>query len=104
MQPRDELNRLIGKHTGTAHSRPVADAILAAGWRPPARVVATIDEVLALPPGTRLLSQVTGHVWWMRHDRHLWEGSGGAYSRPLDFVAYEAPLTVIWHPDGGDTP
>lgn len=45
----------------------VADAILAAGWRPPARVVSTVDEFRAIP--ARAVVQ-TRHVAFEMYDGH----------------------------------
>jgi hypothetical protein len=79
----------------------VIATLRAAGWRPPAKVVATIDETHSLPPGTRLYSERTGDVWWRREgERPAWQGSNGAYSYTSALIDYEGPLTVIHVPGG----
>lgn len=58
MSDKDDLARLIA-HTGRGHSGPIesiapvlAAQIVAAGWRPPARTVTTVEELGALAFGT----------------------------------------------------
>lgn len=64
-----------------------ADAILAAGFRPPARVITTVEERDALPPGSVVLSD-SGYAWqriewwWQSTD----EGVGGAPSLPATIL------------------
>ncbi|WP_280499375.1 hypothetical protein [Nocardia cyriacigeorgica] len=47
--PRGHTNEAGGLHAA------IADAILAAGWRPPARVITDPDEAEELPDGTVIL-------------------------------------------------
>lgn len=51
---------LPGAHMGL--SGAAADAILAAGWRPPARTLTTVDELDALPSGA-VLTDRYGLIW-----------------------------------------
>ena len=46
----------------------VADAILAAGYRKP-RTADTVEELDALPNGTKLIEPHNGHIWFKRGDK-----------------------------------
>ena len=81
-----------------------ADAILAAGFRPPARTVTTVEEVNALPDrsvvvaANRTILQCVGsvqpdwdgNVWCDAESR--WWGSGDV----------TLPATVLWEPEEGE--
>ena len=77
-----------------------ADTILAAGWRPPARVVGTVEELDALPENAIVLDVLgTPHV----HSGHMWI-EGGFYmpdARTAEDmfrdVGHEFP--VVWEPE-----
>ena len=45
-----------------------ADAILAAGYRKP-RTADTVEELDALPNGTKLIEPHNGHIWFKRGDK-----------------------------------
>lgn len=58
MSARDDLVKVIRDHEGdviAATFESLADAILAAGWRPPARAVSRETAVEALPVGSVLI-------------------------------------------------
>lgn len=70
MSAREELARIIGGKLITRSSMTeTADAILAAGWRPPARTVTTKEELEALPDGSIIgdsagdVAEKRGGVW-----------------------------------------
>ena len=57
--PRDQLAQIIydtlnGKYGDFTMPDDAADAIIAAGWRPPARTVTTVEQLDALPKGTAI--------------------------------------------------
>lgn len=54
MSDRDTLAELIDTHSFQApgYSADAAEAVIAAGWRPPAREITTIEERDALPVGS----------------------------------------------------
>ncbi|HEY9371498.1 hypothetical protein [Streptomyces sp.] len=103
MSARDELARLVrdeikkypvdtslpaGLQPGPAWGATewtIADAILAAGWRPPARVVTTVQEIEALPEGAILLDPT--YTVWFRSD----------LGRRAEVTA-AGPFTVIHEP------
>ena len=74
----------------------VAAAIIAAGWRPPARVVATREELEALPEESIILDAgVPAYLL------------DGLWSYPADQSDYEAgeiklPVTVLYEPEEGE--
>lgn len=90
----------------------IADAILAAGWRPPARVVSTAGERLELlmrvsetaePAHVRdrwrrhwLITEDDGGRFWAWG----WREEGEAALRPVDAEELAMPLTVLH--EGGD--
>lgn len=100
MSDRDELARLIVNRD----EFDGADAIVDAGWRPPARVVTTVEEVDALPDrsvvvaANRTILQCVGSVqpdWdgnvWCDEESRWW-GSGDV----------TLPATVLWEPEEGE--
>lgn len=101
---RDDLAGLIFKGW-TAQDPPpelhhrytdTADAIPAAGWRAPAKVLSTEPELFAVPIGTKLLSPRTGEVWWPTgRSTTPWAGTGGGYTWTADLLREQGPLTVI---------
>jgi hypothetical protein len=72
-------------------------AILAAGWREPARTVSTVEDLETVLAGALLFSPRTNNVWWRRTNRPRlrWTGSGGDFTFDEDFIRLEGPLTVI---------
>jgi len=79
----------------------LADAILAAGWRPPPRTVSTVEELETVLAGALLFSPRTNNVWWRTTNKPSlrWSGSGGQFTFDDDFIRLEGPLAVIH--DGG---
>lgn len=74
--------------------RDLADAIIAAGWRPPSRTVSTVKELEALPVGT--VVSADGDVWQKRRQAGTWMSPGGRRTLVLSL----APFTVIH--EGGE--
>lgn len=63
MSTQDDLVELL-RGSGFDESDPVhdiADIVITAGWRPPARVVTTPDELDSLPVGSVVRSNWTGN-------------------------------------------
>ena len=116
-EARDQLAQIINEHMEADVPETVADkhepvdadyamatAILAAGWRPPARTVTTVEEVDALPDrsvvvaANRTALQCVGsmqpywygNVWCDAESR--WWGSGDV----------TLPATVLWEPEEGE--
>ena len=76
-----------------------AEAILAAGWRPPARVVTTVKELDALPRQT-IIRSADGWAWQRDNHNGFWYTIASEDdSTPGDF-AY--PLTVLYEPEEGE--
>ncbi|TDE03431.1 hypothetical protein [Jiangella asiatica] len=77
---------------------PIADAILAAGWRPPSRTVSTVEDADSLPDGTLLYSPRTGHAWSPRNGSRQarWASpTGGIYRYTDHFIEHQGPMTVL---------
>ncbi|WP_433568116.1 hypothetical protein ACQP1O_42950 (plasmid) [Nocardia sp. CA-151230] len=85
----------------------IADDLLAAGWRPPARIIETVEDLEALPAGAIVLE--TGWAgWdsdpvpnaWLRVDiedvglQWLDFGDSGEY----DHSQIDLPVIVLWQP------
>lgn len=73
----------------------LADAILAAGFRPPARTVGTVEELDALPVGTVVLdsegaalAECVGWLWW--------------YTDLYGPGSLALPATVLYEPKEGE--
>lgn len=112
MSARDELAKLLFRHSvsdGCGDTvgeiadlcDKAADAILAAGYRKP-RTVTTVEELDALPQGTKLYSPATTHSWVLndlsQHGGVKVHGTGGGYTYLEDFIKHEAPLVILHEP------
>jgi len=90
--PQHAQVRLLGQDM-----RPLAekcsDAILAAGWRPPARVVTTVDELDALPE-LAVIRDREGIVAEFAFG--MWFSSDGRV------FGLRLPATVLWEPEEGE--
>ena len=120
--PRDQLAQIINeymeadvpetvadKHEPVEADYGVADAIIAAGWRPPARVVTTVEELEALPKGTvlaRVFTDGSGPNCYV-NSTDGWRASFEQVVAPsvssVDQVGnYLGPLTVLYEPEEGE--
>ena len=99
--PRDQLGLTIydtlnGQYGDFNMPDDAAEAILNAGWRPPARVVSTWEELEALPEESIILDAgVPAYLL------------DGLWSYPADQSDYEAgeiklPVTVLYEPEEGE--
>ncbi|EOM78048.1 hypothetical protein DW322_11190 [Rhodococcus rhodnii] len=87
MSARDDLADLIEALDGGDYAE-IADTILAAGWRPPARVITKREQLDALPVEA-VIRDAEDEVLERWEDG--WEGVGGGYIVIL-------PVTVIHDP------
>lgn len=89
---RDDLAATVSEFFApTDTTENVADAIIASGWRPPARVVTTVGELDALKSGTAV--QDTRGFVWVRGGSY-W---GTVFSAPNHTaVSIPLPATVLW--------
>ena len=79
----------------------IADAILAAGWRPPARTVTTVEEVEALADMTVVLE--SGLNWRFvsrKLDNNYWLSDGIEDAFPS--MGIGLPATVLYEPEEGE--
>lgn len=95
MSDRDTLadlieNALYGPET-VEHATNAARIVLAAGWRPPAREITALDELLDLPVGTIVRSRA-GTIA-CRFD--LRRGVVFGDDRPFEWARLALPATVI---------
>lgn len=63
------------------------------------QVVETIEELDALPVGSRIFTPKTGNVWWPNERSRGWSGSCGGYSYASDLLEHEGPATVLHMPE-----
>lgn len=86
----------------------VADAIIRAGWRPPARTITTLEELDALVDGayvkdancwTWIICQSLDPDNAQDPTAHPW-AYGLGVSGPTSLVAL--PATVLWEPEEGE--
>ena len=96
--PRDQLAQIIydtlnGQYGDFCMPDDAADAILEAGWRPPARTVTTVEELDALPEGTMIrdsegtVAENWDGTWYVT-------GAGRYWNEDL-------PATVLYEPEEG---
>lgn len=71
----------------------IADAVLAAGWRPPARVATTVEELDALPE-LAVIRDSEGTVAELAFG--MWFSSDGRV------FGLRLPATVLWEPEEGE--
>ena len=95
--PRDQLAQIINEHMEADYA--MADAIIAAGWRPPARTVTTVEELDALPKESVVRNAERTELCEKWHDNKWWE-MGNEYSFNSDGVAL--PATVLYEPEEGE--
>lgn len=103
---RDQLVSVLIEHVVTddyLSLKDAAEAILAAGWRPPARRIETAEELDALPVDTVIrwadtVEQHIGSGWWITPgtDDH-------SHSEQIIDVADGNEIVVLWTPENGDT-
>lgn len=101
---RDQLVKIMTSprmytNSGGDAQRIHADAIVAAGWRPPARVIETPEDLDALPDLSVVM--VGLHPWQHRHP--WWDGAGFSdESSSADLIeqakADDNPITLLWTP------
>ncbi len=105
MSARDDLAALINDtedqwawEEGDGSVEAMAGAILAAGWRPPARTVTTAAELDALPKGTVVLVTGTREAWqksfgewWPPASEHSWSAQ--------NVIKEPGRLVVLWEPE-----
>ena len=111
---RDQLAQIINEHMEADVPETVADkhepvdvdyamaeAILAAGFRPPARIVTTVEEVEALADMTVVLE--SGRDWCFvsrKLGNNYWLADGIEDAFPS--VGIGLPATVLYEPEEGE--
>lgn len=92
---------LIGNefHSPAAAMLGLVDAILAAGWRPPARLVETDEQLVADVPDRAIVLSAAGTIA-CRFDY----GTGVVFGddRPFPWGSLQLPGTVLWEPEVSD--
>lgn len=104
MSARDELEVLIkDSYYGDEITRGdrlnaanIAYDIIAAGWRPPMRVIETVEELEALPLGTMLLDRETKPM--TTGGGQLWDALSPGHC-PFHAMMGYAPFRVVWEPE-----
>lgn len=98
--PREQLAALIDEHSFQApsYSEEAADAVIAAGWRPPARVIRTPAEMASVPRRTVILS--AGGSIACRYD----ETRGVVFGTdiPCRWSGLQLPAVVLYDPENGN--
>ncbi len=101
--PRDQLAELLADDWNpdrdpilTAMFRDYAQTILDAGWRPPARVVTTVEELDALPVGS-IVRDVERAAIDEKWDDNTW--AEVAYEYTFSSSSIHTPATVIYEPE-----
>ena len=102
--PRDQLAQIIydtlnGRYGDFNMPDDAAEAILAAGWRPTARVVTTVEELDALPVGS-IVRDVERAALDEKWDDNTW--AEVAYEYTFSSSSIHTPATVIYEPKEGE--
>ena len=115
MSARDELfavleRAIVGK-TSIVGAREAAQAVIDAGWRPPMRVISTVEELEALPVGSVVLD--TGPERQLSNAPVVlcktgwgdWQNLGDDplrrwWSKEIIPVAKGNVLLCVWEPEG----
>ena len=113
MSARDKLAEIINeymevdipesvpdKHIPTGADYGLADEIIEAGWRPPARLITTVEELEALP-GKTVIEDGDGDPW-IKAEAPLmdsWMYAGLEYSSENMFWGIRCPFCVVWEPE-----
>ena len=113
MSARDKLAEIINeymevdipesvpdKHIPTGADYGLADEIIEAGWRPPMRVISTVEELEALP-GKTVIEDGDGDPW-IKAEAPLmdsWMYAGLEYSSENMFWGIRCPFCVVWEPE-----
>lgn len=111
MSTRDELIYTVGQAMGAAWTdetgyalapRTVADHLLIQGWRPPMRVIETVEELEALLPRTMILDG-DDNPWAKNGDAFfdVWVIPAGSIERTSADLLREmpGPFRVVWEPE-----
>ena len=81
-------------------ARDATEAIVKAGWRPPVRVIETVEELEALP-GKTVIEDGDGDPW-IKAEAPLmdsWMYAGLEYSSENMFWGIRCPFCVVWEPE-----
>ena len=92
----DVPETVADKHEPVDADYAMADAILAAGWLPPARTVTTVEQLDALPVGSIVRDDERAALdekW----DDNLWAEVGYEYT--FSSISIHTPVTVLWEPE-----
>ena len=102
----DIISRVATFEEGSwALPEDVADAIIAAGWRPPARVVTTVEELDALAMGTVIMEGDHGTPddtgWGFKTMPGVFHRfpDGWHVVAGIGEHASDLPATVLWEPE-----
>ena len=107
MSTRDELfavleRAIVGK-TSIVGAREATQAVIDAGWRPPVRVIETVEELEALLPRTMILDG-DDDPWAKNSDAFfdVWVIPAGSMERTSADLLREmpGPFRVVWEPEG----
>ena len=102
--PRDQLAQIIydtlnGQYGDFTMPDDAADEIIRAGWRPPARIVTTVEELDALPVGSIVRDDERAALdekW----DDDMWAEVG--YESTFYSSSIHTPATVLYEPEGAE--
>lgn len=86
--------------TPVLHLDWIADHLLSQGWRPPMRVISTVEELEALP-GKTVIEDGDGDPW-IKAEAPLmnsWMYAGLEYSSENMFWGIRCPFRVVWEPE-----
>lgn len=102
--PRDRLGLTISAYRRNAEvawddDLRLADHLLNLGWRPPARVVTTVEELDALPVGS-IVRDVERAALDEKWDDNMW--AEVAYEYTFSSRSIHLPALVLYEPEEGE--
>ena len=79
----------------------VADYLLSQGWRPPMRVIETVEELEALPEGSTILD-VDDSTWQSAYAEtgYDWTSRSMTFDSEYLVLMELGPFRVVWEPEG----
>ena len=107
MRARDDLADLLRVADANSWDKwwKIADAVIAAGWRPPARKIETVEELEALPDGSLVCDR--HRIPFQKDDGRLVALHGSEIDMaqllpPAIFLRTHSPIAVLWEPGADD--
>ncbi|MEU9515892.1 hypothetical protein [Micromonospora sp. NPDC048169] len=105
--PREQLATALRLRRGIDTAK-VIDAVITAGWRPPARVITDPTELDALGGGSIVVAGTkrdrNGRAWQCNSGRRWFRTGDPAGHSSTELLTTYGSVTVLHTPENGETP